>query len=538
MNEAGTTLSLREERLNPLLRRLDWTVLLPAAPSRRSGVCAAAEGALGEGLALLGDRVEPLAGCPANRLDLAVLRDPDPAMLRAARAALRPGGWCYAEWGHTTGGGRGARRMLEAAGFEAVAAYWPWPAPPRARFWLPFDDAPGAMRHFWATRRTASGPVGRAAGVARRAAWQAAARIGFPGPNCAIGRRPAVPPGDAAPADRSLAEALREGWSGWGLGPTPARVSCLLLTGGTRSISKPVVLAFAEPDPEPRLAVKFARTPEAVEGLEREATTLETIHARSRGAGSIPGIPRILFRDRRGGRPALGETALVGVPLQDRLAPDSARGLALQVTDRLIDLALRASAPGSRPDWRVRILGPALATFEADFGEALDRDGLALMRAALERAGPLPAVPEQRDCAPWNLLLGPDDGLILLDWESAEPDGVPALDLLYFLAYLSFTLDGVPFQEASPALRASYRRSLDAATATGAIRAECLAHYAARLGLDMAVLAGLAPLAWAIHARSDHRRLVADAGGGRPAAGRLRESVFLALWEGEQMRRA
>ena len=137
---------------------------------------------------------------------------------------------------------------------------------------------------------------------------------------------------------------------------------------------------------------------------------------------------------------------------------------------------------------------------------------------------------EHRDFAPWNLLMDDQGGLSVLDWESSIVDGVPGLDLLYFLAYLCFTVDRVPFTEASPDLRASYRRSLDPASATGALRSECLDRYAAALALPHGTLDRLGTLAWAIHFASERRNFAADSGGTLDPQ-TLRKSVFLTLLE-------
>jgi hypothetical protein len=152
----------------------------------------------------------------------------------------------------------------------------------------------------------------------------------------------------------------------------------------------------------------------------------------------------------------------------------------------------------------------------------------------LATIGPLPIVSEQRDFSPWNVLLDTRGALIALDWESAELDGLPALDLIYFLTYLAFTLNRIPIDETSPHLRRSYRRLLDPTTFTGSVYKACLAHYGKRLGLDPEQLRLLAVLAWLIHSRSDYRRYASDAGG-MPDQAALRRSVFLSLWE-EEMR--
>jgi hypothetical protein len=150
--------------------------------------------------------------------------------------------------------------------------------------------------------------------------------------------------------------------------------------------------------------------------------------------------------------------------------------------------------------------------------------------------GPLPIVPEQRDFSPWNVLIDSDGGLGVLDWESAELDGLPALDLIYFLTYLAFQIDGVAFGSASPRLCESYRRTLDPSSFTGAIRTECLDRYALRVGLRRETLGPLAVLTWLIHSRSDYQHVVTDFAG-RPHPAALRGSVFLSLLE-EEIRQA
>jgi aminoglycoside phosphotransferase (APT) family kinase protein len=126
----------------------------------------------------------------------------------------------------------------------------------------------------------------------------------------------------------------------------------------------------------------------------------------------------------------------------------------------------------------------------------------------------------------------PSGGLGVLDWESAEPEGLPALDLLYFLAYASFAADRARDRDTRVA---SYRRSLDPGTRTGAVRRECLARYMAAQGLDPAQLRPLRALVWLMHTPSDFRHAAADAGGPPPSAA-LGRSLFLALWT-EELRR-
>jgi aminoglycoside phosphotransferase (APT) family kinase protein len=127
------------------------------------------------------------------------------------------------------------------------------------------------------------------------------------------------------------------------------------------------------------------------------------------------------------------------------------------------------------------------------------------------------------------VLLTASGAIGVLDWESAEPQGLPALDLIYFLTYLAFFYDGAI---KSGRFRESYRMARDGVGLTGKVFHSCLDRYAAAVGVDRAALPALRILAWMLHARSEHRRMVADVGG-PPSAEMLRQSLFLGLWQEE-----
>jgi hypothetical protein len=91
----------------------------------------------------------------------------------------------------------------------------------------------------------------------------------------------------------------------------------------------------------------------------------------------------------------------------------------------------------------------------------------------------------------------------LLDWESAEERGLPGLDLLYFLSYAGFFVDGTMHAGGEVA---SYRRMLAPTASTGGVYAECTAMYAERVGLEASTLQPLRLLCWLVHARSAQLR--------------------------------
>jgi hypothetical protein len=497
---------------NRLLRRVDWRVLLPDPNPGKTLCCAG--GLLAEAIARVSGSVVRPGDANDGQCDLAVASDPDRRTLATCAAAVRPGGHCYVESTRRRPGGlRRTRRRLRAAGFDPVAAYWPWPNPDTGapEVWVPLD-APAARAHFLASRPRPAGRVARAAHVSLRGAWSVGRRLGLVAPVGVIARRAGASNGDDL-ARRALRAA------------SPAHVgpaSLLLVTGGPRSVSKIVAFAFAEPDRSPRFAVKLSRTSEAAALLRREADVLRMLHARRQPAG----VPRVAFVEDHGDVVAVAETVMPGTSLARLVTPATYAALARRAADWAADLA----GPGGAATERGEYVAPVIERFDEQFGAVVDAG---VRRAAGEAIGSLPLLPtvwEHRDFAAWNVLVAPDGALSVLDWEGAIPDGLPGFDLLYFLAHQAFYLEDA---WRSGRYREAHRGSLDERTLAGSVAAEALRGYGARIDLPDGAWPGLRVLHWMLKADSEHRRFMEDAAGGRPPVATLRTSIFLALWEEE-----
>ena len=473
--------AIPEAERNRLLRRVDWRFLIPSPTAPAAHAPGGGEPAAA--LALVAGDDEPPA--------VVALVDPGRAEVERAAAALPPGGALYVEW---TRPRIGVRRRLASAGLERARWYWRWP--PRApSFWLPLD-APDALAWFLAPRRRAR--------PWSTGAWTWGRRLRLLAPLAAVARKP---------GGRADAIEAAVGPAGW-----------ILLTGGRRSVNKVVGIPVAAGAARPALVVKFARSEDEDASLRREHDVLGVVAARR---PELPGVPRPLFLERRWGRLALGETALEGEPLVRRLDAATFEGLAGQVTDWLVALA-GAGDRRPRSEWAGRLVDAPLDRLAREFGRVLDGEEVAAARAALAALDDLPLVCEQRDLAPWNVLVH-EDGLAVADWESAEPDGLPGLDLVYFLTSAALQVAGVMDSEPYGPTHAA---TLDAGTPLGRVVAACQASYCARVGIDPRLLPALRLLCWTIHAHSEHRRLEVDAAAA-PTRAALRSSMFLALWRSE-----
>jgi hypothetical protein len=480
-------MTVTEDARNALLRRIDWRFLVQSTDELRVST---SNGAMAESLALVSADGEPL---------VAVLVDPRANELAAAVGALPPGGTVYVEWYRPRlGGRRRLTRALEVAGLTDVRWYWPWPRPSKApTFWLPLD-APGALSFFLAQRH-------RAASLRRRiptAIWPLVRRLGLLVPLCAVARRP----GGMSDA---VDEAVRRHAPG-------NRISWILLSGGRRTINKVVGLAVVEPATRPEVVVKFARSEIEDDALRHEFDVLRAVAA---ARPDHPGVPKALFLERRAGRIALGETALDGEPLIWRLDRGTLDGFCSIVTDWLVGLVDPERM--HEGDWRRRLVDEPLERFARDYATVVTAEELECARTELAALPALNVTCEQRDCAPWNILLA-DGKVSVADWESAEPAGLPALDLVYFLTNAALVADGI--LDTGP-VAPRYLEAIGTLAPHASL-------YCERTGLAEELLPTLRLLCWTIHARSEAIRFELDAAG-PPSPDQLERGVFLALWRAE-----
>jgi hypothetical protein len=506
-----------EQETNRRLRRADWRFLLPS-PRPRCALCLAGEPLWDAVCSFAGD-VVTAAG--KGECDLAVAEDPGPRVLTQLYDALGPGEPCYTEWRGWHSDPWRIEQALREAGFEEVTCYRLWPASAVLPvYWVPVG-APGAAGYVRSRRWLRGGRVRRLLDGARQRARDLA-RGRWVNPICAIARRPV----EDRPGRLELTASLRGGWPTWGLGPTPERFSTLMVTGGQRSVNKVVLLVFAEPGPVPLVALKAPRVEIAAAGIRREAAALASLAFRDHGR--LPDVPRLLFRQELDGVPLLGETALLGRPLESVLTRRNLADWSMRVTDCLAAMA-GATAGRCADGWPGALVKPILNLFSERFGRVADPVLLRTSEEIVRAMGRLTPVTEQRDFSPWNVLVTAAGGIAVLDWESAEPVGLPALDLLYYLAFACFNVEGAHDGRSRVI---AYRRMLDASTPIGAVRRDCLARYIAALDLDQSQLAPLRVLLWMIHAQSEFGRAAEDSGG-TPPEEVLAGGLFLALWSEE-----
>ena len=274
-----------------------------------------------------------------------------------------------------------------------------------------------------------------------------------------------------------------------------------------------VALVFDDGDPRPRAVAKVPRQLFDDGGVLLEAQVLASLHGSA--SGTFRGAPALLGTVDVHGRTMLVESAVQGTPLEPRLvAADPGRAVRAAAAF-LAELPVTRAAEDGH-DWYQRTLTAPLADLAARFplgGETArlcDRT-----HALLEplRGVALPAVFEHGDLSHPNLFTSADGGsLLAIDWERADPAGLPGHDFVFFLQYVGRCVHG-------GSSRADQFQAFDDAFAgaTGWARPALDAHLSLR-GVPPE-LSGLLVLAsWARTAATLASRLGADGAGTGSAA--------------------
>lgn len=432
----------------------DWAALLPGG---RLGSVAVL-GPLSPGVDQAGRTAAPTRpGAPA---DTVIVTDDRASAVRTAVAMLRPGGVVRIERSRRRRRAR-TRRMLRAAGLTDVTTWWARPAVDDPRCLIRLEDrvAAATVVRTVADRRRRTGIE---AGLAR---WGLADLVAREVSIMAVAPDPDAAPALAAPA-------------------AGRRIDALVTPGYRRSR---VVIGIATDGSGRRLhsVAKVARRPEHDAHVAAEAAVLEELDRR---AGGFPGAPQQARVDRRGGRSVLVEGAVVGEPLDRRAVRRDPVG-ALVAGRRWIDGLPRRAPTVPAEDGRAEALlrGPLTAVAARPGIRAATVEAAAEVLEQLERV-PLPVVFEHGDLGHPNLLVR-DGALGAVDWERAQPDGLPLHDLVFLVAYLTESI------ERSPAPAPLGRAVVRALRPHGWARPELDVH-AERLALDRSVIPALQVASW------------------------------------------
>ena len=470
-------------------RRIDWKYLLGEPQLRDVTVLDPVGDDLRTALEVFADRVRPVPiddielrdpGEPYS--DLVVVPGANARRLEQALSLVPPGGWIYAEF---------PRRSLSSfrdparlpGGFSPIRRYWVHPshASPKA-----FVDlgSPGPVRALVA--RHTRGPIGRILSLMLRPA-PIRRRLG---PVALVARR--NDPDTAGDPDHEDAAITRAADIGPGKG-------ALVMLTPSFSASRHVIGLIV--DPETGSLIRVAKTSRLADDtqLEAEARALTRIDTLPRP----PRRPHLVAWRRLLGSRWLVQSAVGGEPMDRGAVSADPDGCADLITDWLSGLDRPGSSrPADDGRWS-RLFEEPLGLLERDAPRNHVVVGLiGPTRTLVEPLAhlELPVCFEHGDTRHPNILSGPD-GVGLVDWELAQPEGFPLHDLAFFLEYVveSQSIENPAAQLIDPDSWAGSR-----------LRTE-----AVRLGMDPAVCGPLVLLSLARRTCDHFRR--AGTVGARPA---------------------
>ena len=201
--------------------------------------------------------------------------------------------------------------------------------------------------------------------------------------------------------------------------------------GGDFASQKVVfVIGSAHADDAPEMVVKLTMWPELNSRLEGEYAALSRLQEVS---GIDPSrAPRPIFLDQHAGRAMVAESHLAGAafPRPRRRAADIA------ALDDALDW-LRGLAVATRSEVPASAVAGALDALVERFVSTYRPDRALegfLRRQTVAIRGldrPFPAVMMHGDCGAWNLRVAADGRVLFLDWEAADPLGLPLWDVFH-----------------------------------------------------------------------------------------------------------
>ena len=306
---------------------------------------------------------------------------------------------------------------------------------------------------------------------------------------------------------KALARVILDHWDEFELDqPAPRELDCLLRTPRFQASSHVLFFVFADGGREPILIAKTPRLPDDPAFLEREVANLQKLAAlRPTGLGTVPVV--VAYRDWHGSKLLL-ETVVPGRPMSPAVVRAHGDACIEPVMRWVTELHFASRAFVTGPSGSVRrhletLLGRLATAFpdSRPMREMLDRTHELVAPLATQV---LPRVFEHGDLSAPNILMDSSGNIGVVDWELADPTGLPATDVFFFLTYIAFArVDAVHTGKHVPGFA-------DAFFGSPAWARPYVLDYAKAIGLSSRSLRPLFLLTWVRYVASLVARLRSD----------------------------
>jgi hypothetical protein len=297
-----------------------------------------------------------------------------------------------------------------------------------------------------------------------------------------------------------------------------------LAAPGRYGSQKVLVFIFETTGDAPTLVAKITREARHNARLENEWRALNLL--REQGIGIDGTIPQPTFFGSHASLAVVGQTAIEGVPFLKKTEARTGCPYARAAIDSLLELGARTAQCTSSPRHPAEALRPLVDRFAEIYPLAKDHVAFLVAQAgAVAEAGAtVPLVFQHGDPGPWNLLVTIDGRPAFLDWEAAEPRGMPLWDLFHFFRSFGVVISKAARQ--NDPLQ-SFREQILADSALSRLLVEKTARACSDSGLAGKLVEPLFYLSWMHRALKEASRLRQDELG----AGRYLNVLRLAIEE-------
>jgi hypothetical protein len=424
-------------------RRVDWRFLLAHPRLERVGYVGRVDLQLVRAATLFSESLAILEHRPPLACDLVVAVDPVEDDLVVAAEALRAagGGQVYVELtrrlalSHVDIAVREVLRWLRELRFAAIATHWHYPAFANRRAIVPLAERPA---YAYALARRESEPLqrlkARVAAIAGPAVPLMVSRsISIVAAMGTVTSRTAAGTALSAALEEPALAHFRPGGG----------FSEILITPITETSTAVLSIVVPRGSGRPALIAKQPRIPER-SALEREAANLQALRAAWPAATFAAPEPLGLFGEEDA--PILIQTALDGRGLEPAELRRSRRRAVDDVVRSLIDLGAESASPAAAVSgWYEQTLQRPLeahASFATDLSGTRELVSRSIEVTEELRRASIPLVFEHGDVAHSNVLRLRSGGVGFVDWELAQPQGLPLQDLFFFIGYVAFACAG------------------------------------------------------------------------------------------------
>jgi hypothetical protein len=207
---------------------------------------------------------------------------------------------------------------------------------------------------------------------------------------------------------------------------------------------KVLFFLFERTSESPKYIVKMTRASALNYRLENEYRALSMLHAK--GIGHDETLPKAVFLGYHNDLALIGETIIDGVPFERRSKATADCPYAAAVITALCELgAASADHAAATPLHVAESLERLFDQFTQIYNlTPAHRNFLAAQIAAIGRSKhTFPLIFQHGDPGTWNIMVTQAGAIALLDWEAAEPQGMPLWDLFYFLHHYETWTSGV-----------------------------------------------------------------------------------------------